>query len=335
MVVLEGSWDLGCYSPCRLGLCHRQFRVVDRYWSRRNADFRHPPSTKTKLAHFHQSRGRGDDSVRCYVRGHVSAGSYWSSLACSVLAISIAVDHGSMAAVPQSSHLGRLRRFNLFHCVIAVLVHWADSRFGNSAGQRQAPDNTCDLWDSGNGLAWLRAPLGEIRNRVSFARRPLNATGTFRAHSGQLGFRCIGHSGMAHHDFSSVFCGWRDLLRIRDGAHVAYSHPRRLRHEGFHHHAPPAEHGEGDAGNWSDRRIRLLYGSFHRLVQRESLRALHLQEPGTRSDGLLLLAAHHLQHCFAAITLVAQIQKFAGAALVYVDHRECGDVVGALRDRRY
>ena len=48
-----------------------------------------------------------------------------------------------------------------------------------------------------------------------------------------------------------------------------------FRSRGFHHHAPPGQHGQGDARHRADRRLRLHDGSVHRVLQRQSLRTLH------------------------------------------------------------
>ncbi len=62
-------------------------------------------------------------------------------------------------------------------------------------------------------------------------------------------------------------------------------------------------HGEGDARNRADRRLRLFDGSVHGLVQRERVRALHVHEPGHRTVRTDLLAADPLQHPYPAVAL--------------------------------
>ena len=79
-----------------------------------------------------------------------------------LLALSYTADDGSVAAVPQPANLGRVRGLDLFHRFAAVLVHRADSRFGNTARQREASNYPRDLWHSRHGLARLGPPLGAL-----------------------------------------------------------------------------------------------------------------------------------------------------------------------------
>ena len=60
----------------------------------------------------------------------------------------------------------------------------------------------------------------------------------------------------------AIFSGFAMVLTLVD------SDSRALRPRGLHHHAPPAEHGQGDARDRPDRGLRLRDRSVHRLVQR-------------------------------------------------------------------
>ena len=84
---------------------------------------------------------------------------------------------------------------------------------------------------------------------------------------------------LAHDDLPALLRRRRDLLRLRDGADAGDPDSRGLRARGLHHHAPPAEHGEGDARDRADRRLRLHDRGVHRLVQRRHVRRLHAAEP--------------------------------------------------------
>ena len=60
---------LGTESPGRLGVGHHQLRFLDRYRSRRHADFRDSVPAPAKMAHLDQPLGRSDDALRRYLRG--------------------------------------------------------------------------------------------------------------------------------------------------------------------------------------------------------------------------------------------------------------------------
>ena len=62
--------DLGIEPSRRLGLGHYQFRVLDRYRTRRHADLSHPLSAAPEMAHLDQSFGGSDDPVRGHLRCH-------------------------------------------------------------------------------------------------------------------------------------------------------------------------------------------------------------------------------------------------------------------------
>ena len=88
-------------------------------------------------------------------------------------------------------------------------------------------------------------------------------------------FAVCDRARLAHDDLSALLRRRRDLLRLRDGADAGDSDSRGLRARRLHHHAPPAEHGEGDARDRPDRRLRLHDRGVHRLVQRQHVRRLH------------------------------------------------------------
>ena len=100
---------------------------------------------------------------------------------------------------------------------------------------------------------------------------------------------------LAHDDLPAVFRRRRDLLGLRDGADAGDSDPGDLRPRRLHHDAPPPEHGEGDAGHRSDRRLRLHDRSVHRVVQRRPVRDVRAVEPDHRTLRRLLLGVDSLQ----------------------------------------
>ena len=67
-------------------------------------------------------------------------------------------------------------------------------------------------------------------------------------------FAVVDRARLAHDDLPAVLRRRRDLLRLRDGADARDSDSRGLQARRLHHHAPPAEHGEGDARDRADRR---------------------------------------------------------------------------------
>ena len=147
----EGHRHLGRHHPHRLGIRHRQLRVVDRNRPRRNFDFRHPLIAAPVMAKFDQPLRRSHDAVRRRQRRNFPRRSRRPPVA-SVLAVSISQHHGCVAAIPQPAHVGRVRRLHLRHDFRAVLVHGPDPGFRDSARpQRQAARSklftACSRWD--------------------------------------------------------------------------------------------------------------------------------------------------------------------------------------------
>ena len=79
--------------------------------------------------------------------------------------------------------------------------------------------------------------------------------------------------------FPPYFVAGRDLLRVRHGADADGDLPHGVSPRAHHHAAALRLHGEDHAGDRDDGRLRLRHRVLHRLVQRESLRELHLHEP--------------------------------------------------------
>ena len=86
--------------------------------------------------------------------------------------------------------------------------------------------------------------------------------------------------------------------------------------------------GQGDAGHGADRGLRVRDGSLHGLVLGIALGILHDVEPHVRADGLVVLGAHLLQHCFPADDVVEpEAQVFDSVHVPDLDHCEHGHVV--------
>ncbi len=103
----------------------------------------------------------------------------------------------------------------------------------------------------------------------------------------------------------------------------------------FHYHASHAQHGEGNARDWVDRRLWLRDGSVLRLVQRQSLRALHDLEPDAWALRLLLLGADSLQHHHAAVSLDQKNTIQPAGVVADLDCGKYRHVAGAIRNCRH
>ena len=71
-LLLKGDRHLGQQHPRRLGLRHRQLRLVDRHRPRRHADLRDSAALQAAVAHVDQPLRRGDDDLRRHVRRDLS-----------------------------------------------------------------------------------------------------------------------------------------------------------------------------------------------------------------------------------------------------------------------
>ena len=186
--VPERHWHLGRDHPDRLGLRHRQLRVVDRHRPRRHADLRHSSSAAPVVAQFHQPFRRSHDAVRRGLRRNLSRHPRRASVA-GVLAVSLSQHHGRVAAIPQPAHVGRVRRLHLRHDLRVVLVHRPDSRPGHAARSRDQSRGQNHLRHALDGLARIGAALAPLRNGLPAARRTGHAAGALGPHRGELRLR--------------------------------------------------------------------------------------------------------------------------------------------------
>ena len=85
----QGHRHLGRQHPRRLGLRHRQLRLVDRHRPRRHADLGDPAAVPAEVAHVDQPLRRGDDDLRRHVRGDVPGLPHRPSVAGGVLAVPV------------------------------------------------------------------------------------------------------------------------------------------------------------------------------------------------------------------------------------------------------
>ena len=262
-LVFEGHRHLGQQRPGRLGVRHHQLRLVDRHRPRRHADLGDPAAAQADVADVDQPLRRGDDAVRRRVRRDLPAVPHRPAVA-RLLAAAVSEHDGCLAAVPQPARLGRVRGLDLRDGLAAVLVRRADPRPRDAARSVAVASRPRRLRHARDGLARVGAPLAPLRDRLPAARRARDAAGRLGPHRRQLRLRGVDRARLAHDDLSAVLRRRRDLFGLRDGADAGDSDSRRLRARRLHHHAPPAEHGEGDARHRSDRRLRLPDGSVHR-----------------------------------------------------------------------
>ena len=80
-LLLQRRRHLGHQHPHRLGLRHRQLRLVDRYRPRGNVDFSDPAAAEAVVAQLDQPLRRSDDAVRRHVRRHVPGAAHGPSVA--------------------------------------------------------------------------------------------------------------------------------------------------------------------------------------------------------------------------------------------------------------
>ena len=160
-----GIWGINI--PVGLGLRHHQLRLVDRYRSRRHADLGHSAAVEANLAQFHQPLRRGHDAVCRGLRRHVPAAAHGPSLA-GLLDVPLSQQHGSVAAVPQSAGVGRLRGFDLRHHLSGVLVCRPGSGFCDHARKGQPSADQEGLRNSGDWAGAVRPAIGSATRRCTF-----------------------------------------------------------------------------------------------------------------------------------------------------------------------
>ncbi len=179
---------MGHHDPRRLGIRHRQFRLVDRYRPRRNADLGHLAAPQTGLAYVHQSLRGSYDVVRRGASRHVPHSPHGPPVA-GLLASAVSQFHVALAAAAQSAGVGRFRCHHLPHRLAHLLVHRPGPRSGNNARQGQTDLAESYLRNVRARLARIRPPLGTLSNGLPVVRRLSHAAGGFGPHSSQLRLR--------------------------------------------------------------------------------------------------------------------------------------------------
>src|SRR5258706_4930974 len=124
MVIRAWCWRMGHHDPGRLGIRHRQFRMVDRYRARGHADLRHPAAAEARLANVHQPVFGSHDAIRRGLRRHVSDSAPRTAVA-GLLVVALSQYDVAVAATAEPADLGRIRGFDLSYGFLPVLVHRA------------------------------------------------------------------------------------------------------------------------------------------------------------------------------------------------------------------
>ena len=300
----DGRRHLGHQHPGRLGIRHHQLRLVDRHRPRRHADLGDPAAAAPDVADLDQPLRRGDDALRRGLRRASSRCCTWagrgSSTGCSRI-------RTPWALWPQFRSPLVWDVFAVSTYATVSVLFWFVGLIPDLATLRDRAENrgrADHLRHAGDGMARLGAALASLRDRLPAAGRPGDAARALGAHGGVLRFRHRHRARLAHDDLPAVLRRRGDLLGLRDGADDRDSAALGVRPGGLHHHAPPAEHGQGDAGDRPDRLLRLHHGGVHRLVQRQRVRVVHDREPRPRAVRSGLLGADLLQRLRAADLLV-------------------------------
>src|SRR5271170_1283169 len=121
---------------------------------------------------------------------------------------------------------------------------------------------------------------------------------------------------MAYHHFSALFRRRRHLFRLCHGAHSGHSHSQVLSPGRPGHHPPSRHHGQGHAGHWLDRGLRLPDRSVSGFLQRRQVRNLHDDQPLPRALCPGLLDADFLQHHHSQLLWSRKVRRNVGLLFV-------------------
>jgi hypothetical protein len=153
----------------------------------------------------------------------------------------------------------------------SVLVHRTDSGRGDAARSRHQESEAGGVRDPEPGLARFGAALEQLRGGVPDPGRSFDAAGIKRPLSGELRLCHVGHSRLAHHNFSALLRRWRYLLRIRVRDDAADHRALDAESPRADHHQAPGEHEQDHPGDRIDRGLRIRNRAVHGLVQRQHL----------------------------------------------------------------
>ena len=205
--------------------------------------------------------------------------------------------------------MGRVRGVHILHSLCAVLVHGPDPGLGHDARSlpqscRQGGGAGCENAQQAGAvpvravLAWLdrlEPSLAQLRESLSAFGRSLHAAGVVGALDRVVRLRRVAVARLAYDDFPAVLRGGCRIWRLRDGDDADDPAGFTLQGAGRDCDDPPPRGDvEGDSGDRLDRGLRLRNGIFHRLLRRQPVRALRLQEPRVWRHELVLLVDDRL-----------------------------------------
>ncbi len=320
-----GVW--GNNSAGRLGLGHHEFRLLDRYRPRRYADLGDSVSVPAEVANLHQPLRRGDDAFAVACAGIYPLLPRRPSVA-RLLALPDSehrLEH--VAEFPQPAAVGRVRGQHLRHGVGAVLVCRPGSRSRHAARSRHQQVPPHDLRNPQPGLARIGEALEALRDGLPDTGRPLDAAG-LSVHT------------IVSFDFAvSVIPGWHTTIfppyfvagAIFSGFAMVMTLMVIARRCCNLEDLITMKHLENMCkvilATGMHRRLRLQRRSSSRLVQRQSVRALHLPESRDSARMLGVLDDDHLQRICAAVVLVQEDPHERRGHVLHLDLRQHRHVV--------
>ena len=274
---MERHGYVGCEQPGRLGLGHRQLRVVGWYRPRGHTDFGDSLPLQAALANVHQPRGGGDDALRRGLCARLPDVSYRPAVA-RLLDDAGPEPDGVVAAVQEPTDVGCVRGFHLRHGFAALLVHRPHPRPGHAARPRYGPPPE-DHRHYGVGLDGFQPALEALRPRLPNPCGPRYAAGPLGTLGCVVRLCGVHRARLAYHHIPTVLRCGRHLLRLRDGDDAAARGAQGLQPAKPHHARPPREDEPHHFADGQYRRFRVHHGVLHGVVQRRGLRAICLPQP--------------------------------------------------------
>ena len=168
---------LGKQRPRRLGLAHRQLRILGRYRPRRDIDLRNPVPLPSAVANEYQSVCRSHDHLRRVLRRHLSWHPCRARMVC-LLAGSLPKSNGNVAKFPQPPAVGRFCCQYLRNGFGPVLVFRNDPRFGHASRPRHEQVAQTGLRRGGTRMARVGQTVAPLRAGVPVPGRSGDSPGS-------------------------------------------------------------------------------------------------------------------------------------------------------------
>ena len=228
LAVSERCRHLGHHHAGCLGLRDYQLRLVDRYWTRRYADFRNPLAVQTEMAQLHQPVCGSHDTLRRRLRGYVPCDPYRTTVA------------GNLLALPLSDTMNYWPQFRspLIWDVFAVstyatisVVFWYIGMIPDLGTLRDRAKSKFGRFIYGQmALGWRGSARHWMRYESACLLLAGLATPLVLSVHTVISFDFAGgdHAGLAYNNLSAVFRGWRCLLWICDGTDPGHPDPQVL-----------------------------------------------------------------------------------------------------------